>query len=495
MAYCQKLYAIRFNALKTHGIMAQESAHDVETIVNALLQVSDRVAEISKDHIVTRIWDGYSCTLGESDQYLGKKIVEISNESIIKECDDLVTTSFTLRTNSHIQYHLPGEHSVTTYSIRILAIHPDADYLFVVIKNLSVNEGIEIVEDKWRLALDAAGDGVWDLNIQTGKIFFSAKWHDIFGYDATEISSWDDWSDKIHPDDRKKYRHTIEEYFDGKKSSYFIEQRFLCRDGTYKWILSRGVVISKTSDGKPLRAIGTHHDINERKIAEETLKTSRETFASAFDHSGIGIALLGSDGRWLDVNNVICDMSGYTREELLQLTHLDVTHPDDTHIDSGLIEQLLSKDIFKYTIEKRYLSKQKKIVSGLLTVSLVWNGDNTPKFFITQVIDITKKKELENEIKRKNSELEMAKVNLTNKINKLEKLNNIIVNNLMEPADNIKALSKALLIHKKEDRPASLNVLNSTLTHDEALELLRESSSSLINSLAELLASSDHSKG
>ncbi len=60
----------------------------------------------------------------------------------------------------------------------------------------------------------------------------------------------------------------------------------------YKWILSRGVVVSKTNDGKPARALGPHHDIHDKKTAEEALKTSKEVFASAFDNSGIGIALI-----------------------------------------------------------------------------------------------------------------------------------------------------------------------------------------------------------
>jgi PAS domain S-box-containing protein len=449
-------------------IMAQNFSHEVETTVNALLQVGDRVVEVSKEHVITKIWDSYLSTMGNSYQYLGKSILQLGTESILKQCDDLITRSFALKDNNYIQYHVQDEKKPASYSIRILAIHPHEDYLFVVIKNLSSKEGIEIVEDKWKLALDAAGDGVWDLNMQTGKIVFSSKWHDIFGYDTTDISKWDDWSSRIHPDDKGGYLKNMEDYLAGKTPCYSVEQRYLCKDGTYKWILSRGVVIARTNDGKPLRAVGTHHDIHEKKIAEEALKTSRETFASAFDHSGIGIALISPDGKWLDVNNVICEMTGFTKEELLKLTHLDVTYPDDKGIDSGLIEQMLDKDIYTYTIEKRYLSKQKKIVYGLLTVSLVWNGDNTPKFFITQVIDITKKKELENELRKKNTELEAVRVSLTNKIHKFDK-----VADLKSMTEKIRELVEAT---------------QSKYKGDESLKLLGEYSNSLNDALANLLA-------
>ena len=288
-------------------------------------------------------------------------------------------------------------------------------------QNFSSKEESGIVEDKWKLALDAAGDGMWDLNMETGEMSFSEKWHDIFGYDPAEVSKWDDWSAKIHPGDQQHYKQKVADCIAGKLKFYSVEQRYLCKDGTYKWILSRGVIIARAADGTPLRAVGTHHDINDNKLAEEALRASEEMFASAFDYSGIGIALIGPDGKWLDVNSVICEMTGYTKDELLLLNHRDVTHPADIDNDSGLVEQMLDKDIYTYTIEKRYLSKEKKIVYGLLTVSLVWNNNNTPKFFITQVIDITRKKELENELRKKNSELEAITATLTRKIRDLEK--------------------------------------------------------------------------
>src|SRR4051812_601146 len=98
-------------------------------------------------------------------------------------------------------------------------------------QNLSGNGG-QIHEDKWKLALDAAGDGMWDLNVITGEINFSEKWHDIFGYDQTEIATLEQWLAKIHPEDHVRYRQRSEAYISGDLPSYSIEQRFLCKDGT-----------------------------------------------------------------------------------------------------------------------------------------------------------------------------------------------------------------------------------------------------------------------
>ncbi len=84
--------------------MVVDIAREVEIIVNALLQVSDKVVEVSKDHTITRIWDSPSTTIGNSDQYIGKKIADVRNDSIVKQCDDLVARSFAVRDNGYIQY-------------------------------------------------------------------------------------------------------------------------------------------------------------------------------------------------------------------------------------------------------------------------------------------------------------------------------------------------------------------------------------------------------
>jgi PAS domain S-box-containing protein len=189
-----------------------------------------------------------------------------------------------------------------------------------------------------------------------------------------------------------------------------------------------------------------------------------------------------------DVNNVICALTGYSKEELLQMHHFDVTYPADRDIDRELINQMLDKQIDTYTIEKRYITRDKKIFLGLLTVSLVWNNDNTPKFFITQVIDITRKKEFEVEMKKKNAELVAAKAKLTAKIKQLEELNGVIVSQLKAPADDINELSKTLQAINVKQKPASVGMLSEALAQERMLERIRESSIAMVSTLDSLVA-------
>ncbi|MBA4397488.1 MAG: hypothetical protein C0394_08920, partial [Syntrophus sp. (in: bacteria)] len=130
-------------------------------------------------------------------------------------------------------------------------------------------------EQRWQFALEGAGDGVWDWNAQTNEVFFSHPWKAMLGYADDEIgNTLDEWDRRIHPEDRKRCYDDLNEHFTGKTPVYINEHRLLCKDGDYKWILDRGKVIEWTPEGKPLRVIGTHTDISERKRIESALKKS-----------------------------------------------------------------------------------------------------------------------------------------------------------------------------------------------------------------------------
>ena len=95
----------------------------------------------------------------------------------------------------------------------------------------------------------------------------------MLGFEDHEIgNNLEEWDKRLHPDDREKTYSVLNKHLSGETPVYVSEQRLLCKDGTYKWILDRGKVISRTNKGKPLRVIGTHSDISERKRTEKELK-------------------------------------------------------------------------------------------------------------------------------------------------------------------------------------------------------------------------------
>ncbi len=121
-------------------------------------------------------------------------------------------------------------------------------------------------EQRWKLALESTGDGVWDWHIQSGQEFYSKRLLEMYGYGEDELQpDPDELDSRTHPDDRAQLERDRQDHFDGIAPSYSNEHRIRCRDGSWKWILSRGMVIDRDAQGKPLRMIGTHTDITARK--------------------------------------------------------------------------------------------------------------------------------------------------------------------------------------------------------------------------------------
>lgn len=231
--------------------------------------------------------------------------------------------------------------------------------------------------------------------------------------------------------------------------------------------------------------IGYSMNISEMITVQEELRTSKGTFESAFRDSGIGMAMLSADGKWLDANNAMCEITGYSREQLMKIHVRDITHPDERKENKELVRRMLQREIPHFTRERRYISKHGKIVHTLFTLSLVWGKEDEPKFFIAQAVDITKMKELEMENIQKNSELEAKKAHLLNKVNQLEELSYIIAHNLRGPAANIKLLTDALLAKTNNDSPEGK--LSGAFTVEEGLTFIQDASTSLMNSLASLM--------
>ena len=128
-------------------------------------------------------------------------------------------------------------------------------------------------------------------------------------------------------------------------------------------------------------------------------------FQNAFNHAAIGMALVAPDGRWLKVNQSVLKITGYAEEELLRIRFQDITHPDDLDLDLRNVEKLLAGEIVEYQMEKRYYHKSGEIVSALLSVSLVRNDDGTPRFFISQIQDITARKQSEEKLAAADDEI------------------------------------------------------------------------------------------
>jgi len=149
-------------------------------------------------------------------------------------------------------------------------------------------------------------------------------------------------------------------------------------------------------------AVVKHFEITDILTAERAAREGEERFVNAFENAPIGMALVSPQGRWLKVNCALCTLLGYSVDELLGLTFQNLTHPDDLDADLGYVRQMLSNEIYHYVMEKRYFHKQGHEVWVQLSVSLVRDTQGLPLYFISQIQDITGRKESELRLRRLN---------------------------------------------------------------------------------------------
>lgn len=124
-------------------------------------------------------------------------------------------------------------------------------------------------EALWKFALESTGDGVWDWDIQNNQARFSNSYQEMFGFNVDEINAnLQNWYDRIHPDDLASKKEAVNNHLIGKIEKYIHEHRVICKDNSVKWVLSRGMVVERDKAGNPLRMVGTHVDITERKRNE-----------------------------------------------------------------------------------------------------------------------------------------------------------------------------------------------------------------------------------
>jgi PAS domain S-box-containing protein len=148
-------------------------------------------------------------------------------------------------------------------------------------------------------------------------------------------------------------------------------------------------------------------DISERKLVEEALRQSEERFRTAFESAGTGITHVGLDGKWIRVNHRFCEITGYSREELQDRSFAAITHPDDLEADLKGMQELLAGTRAVFTMEKRYIHRDGRLVWANLTSTMVRDNAGRPAYFIKVVEDISRRKQAEEETRIGRQRLEL----------------------------------------------------------------------------------------
>ena len=178
------------------------------------------------------------------------------------------------------------------------------------------------------LAVFGAKDGLWDWDIRTDTVAFSDRWKTMLGYEEDELGPhFAEWESRVHPDDRDRARATLQAYLAGETSFYELEHRMRHRDGSYRWVLARGMALWD-EQGEPYRLAGSHTDITKRKEAEEQLRESEALYRALVNTSPDSIVLTDLRGGIVMANSRAAELYGYgAKEDMIGLDALHIIAP------------------------------------------------------------------------------------------------------------------------------------------------------------------------
>lgn len=238
-------------------------------------------------------------------------------------------------------------------------------------------------------------------------IYRNERFTKLFGYTAEDVPNADSWWKLAYPD--PLYRREIVTKWDREVGQAVsenrevrpLECRVTCKNGEVRTVEIGGLII----DGNLL---ATFNDITERKRTEEALQESEIRFRTTFEQAAMGMAHVGLDGRWLRVNQRVCNMLGYDEEELLQRTFMEITHPDDREVDSQLVKQSLEGELPTFSRVKRYIRKDQTIFPAHITASLVSGRSGKPQYFIAIIEDISGRMKTEALLRLRSAALEAS---------------------------------------------------------------------------------------
>lgn len=236
--------------------------------------------------------------------------------------------------------------------------------------------------------LEGSEQGFWEWDLQQQRMQVSERFETMLGYQPGEMDVRpDNWPQLVHPEDFAAVHQSLEQHLQGLAPLHEVEFRARCKDGSWRWVLTRGKVVTHTADGAPLQLAGTHTDIQQRRHNEETLRLAELMFAGSYD----GMMLVDAQNRIIRVNPAFCRITGYSATEVQGLS--------PRILSSGLHEQNYYQQMWQQLQQHGFwrgeiINKRKdgSVYTEMLSISAVRDADGQVRQYIGIFADISQLK-------------------------------------------------------------------------------------------------------
>lgn len=294
------------------------------------------------------------------------------------------------------------------------ASFPAKELIYTVGRDITHQKQTEAIlqetQERYELVAERSNDGLWDWNLETDHVYYSPCWSQTLGYQAEEISDrFGEWLDRIHPGDRERVIATFQNYIDGVTPNLEIEHRLLHKDGSYRWILSRGASL-RNAKGQPYRIVGSNRDISDRKRTMSTLRLTQERLHYLLSHSSAVLYSCQVSGNYgvtfMSDNAAI--VLGYSAQDFITDSQFWVNHihPEDVPRVLANLPKLFDRG--HHVHEYRFLHQDGTYRWMHDELKLIYDEAGKPLEMVGCWTDITEQKHAEIILKQQTKALQDA---------------------------------------------------------------------------------------
>ncbi len=310
------------------------------------------------------------------------------------------------RLHSYLGFTTTDRRSVWSgHDINLLIIA--GHILSEVLARISVES--DLARHQARLVQSAAiaNLGYWYYDYEDGTLVWSEETYRMCGVDPTVEMTTDNFVAGLHPDDRDRIVKAVD--FAVNNRGLFDEEYRVIRDDNGEEICLRTKSAHVYDEyGNVIQLTGAVQDITEYKKALYDLQENEERFRQTFDNAPMGASMIGTDSRFIRVNKKLCQILGYTEDELCSMSVADITHPEDRELSQEKMREVIDGKTDFYQIDKRYMRKDGGIVWIRLSVGSVSDSNGKLLYLLPMMEDITERKEAHNAVRESEAALARA---------------------------------------------------------------------------------------